>query len=66
MANELPSDLQDRYNEQVHPHLKAFVDAADGLIQNAGANGGEALAPLHELVGHVKKSTPFIMWHPGS
>ena len=64
MANELPPDLKDKYHEQVHPHLKAFVDAADGLISDHGPTTGEALAPLHELVGHVKKSTPFIMWHP--
>ena len=65
MPNELPPDLQDKYNQRVHPALKAFVDAADGFIQDEGANGGESLAPLHHLVGHVKQSTPFIMWHPG-
>jgi len=65
MANELPSDLQDKYNQQVHPHLSAFVNAADGFIQDHGATGGEALTPLHELVGHIKKSTPFMMWSPG-
>jgi hypothetical protein len=65
MPNELPPDLKDKYQQQVHPALQAFVDAADGFIQNEGANNGAALAPLHELVGHAKAAgSPFIMWHP--
>jgi len=65
MSDQLPPDLRDKYNEQVHPALKAFVDAADGLINSEGASAGAALAPLHELVSHVKApGSPYIMWHP--
>ena len=65
MPNDLPPDLQDKYNQQVHPALKAFVDAADGFIQNEGANAGDALTPLHNLVSQVKApGSPYIMWHP--
>jgi hypothetical protein len=65
MPNELPPDLKDKYTQQVHPALKAFVDAADGLMRDEGPNRPE-LAPLHQLVGQVKATnSPFIMWHPG-
>jgi hypothetical protein len=66
MPTELPPDLKDKYTQQVHPALKAFVDAADGLMRDEGPNHPEALAPLNDLVGHVKSTnSPFIMWHPG-
>jgi hypothetical protein len=64
MPNDLPPDLKDKYHAQVHPALKAFVDAADGFIQNEGPNAGDALTPLHDLVSQVKGSSPYIMWHP--